>query len=229
MQTIIIKILLKLSTILRKIANRLSETNEWRTKLMRWKEDEGEKFLRFNYPQLNPSSIVFDLGGYEGQWASDIYSMKKCNVYVFEPYIPFFNKIKHRFQQNQDIKVFPFGLGAEDKQDLISIDADATSTFKKGDEQSQIEIRDIEDFLRKEKLEKIDLMKINIEGGEYDLLSKLLASDLAKNVSNLQIQFHDFVPNATDRMEEIQRQLAKTHELTYQYSFLWENWSLKKL
>jgi len=45
---------------------------------------------------------------------------------------------------------------------------------------------------------------------------------------NLQIQFHDFIiDNANERMENIQTQLAKTHKITYQYKFVWENWEIK--
>jgi hypothetical protein len=46
-------------------------------------------------------------------------------------------------------------------------------------------------------------------------------------VSNVQVQFHDFVPDAERRMRRIQEKLGKTHSLTYQYLFVWENWALK--
>ena len=36
------------------------------------KKDDAEK-LRLDY-NLNENSVVFDLGGYEVQWASDIFS-----------------------------------------------------------------------------------------------------------------------------------------------------------
>ena len=45
---------------------------------------------------------------------------------------------------------------------------------------------------------------------------------------NIQVQFHDFIiQNAEERMINIQRKLELTHELTYQYVFVWENWKLK--
>ena len=46
---------------------------------------------------------------------------------------------------------------------------------------------------------------------------------------NLQIQFHDFIiDNAEERMKNIQNKLSKTHEITYQYNFVWENWKIKE-
>jgi len=46
-------------------------------------------------------------------------------------------------------------------------------------------------------------------------------------IKNVQVQFHDFVPHAKTRMQSIQRRLAITHELSYQFEFVWENWSRK--
>ena len=34
------------------------------------------------------------------------------------------------------------------------------------------------------------------------------------------------IENPRERMEKIQKELAKTHQLTYQYDFVWENWKL---
>ena len=67
-------------------------------------------------------------------------------------------------------------------------------------------------------------MKINIEGGEYDLLDRLITTGLVGKIDNIQVQFHEFVPNAKERMQNIQKKLSKTHTPTYQYEFIWENW-----
>jgi hypothetical protein len=45
-------------------------------------------------------------------------------------------------------------------------------------------------------------------------------------ITNLQVQVHDFVPTAEQRMHALQRGLAQTYEMTYQYPFIWENWRL---
>ncbi|MEM7512644.1 MAG: FkbM family methyltransferase, partial [Bacteroidota bacterium] len=70
----------------------------------------------------------------------------------------------------------------------------------------------------------IDLIKINIEGGEFELLEAIIDAGWVDKIDNIQVQFHDFVPNARERMMEIQKKLSFTHELTYQYDFVWENW-----
>ena len=223
----IAKILFKVSNLIRKVANRMTQNDKWRNILRDWKSANSKKDLRLDYPSLNSESVVFDLGGYEGQWASDIFAKYQSNVVIFEPYSKFYEKIRERFEKNDKVKIYDFGLSGKDQVLPISVIADATSTFKKGTDTVDIHLKNAESFLSKNQYEKIDLMKINIEGGEYDLLDHLIKVGVAGNIVNLQIQFHDFVPDAENRMSDIQHKLEQTHKLTFQYKFLWENWTLK--
>lgn len=70
-------------------------------------------------------------------------------------------------------------------------------------------------------------MKINIEGGEYQVIPALIDSGFIKNIRDIQVQFHDFIENAMAQRSEIRNRLKETHYLTYDYLFVWENWRLK--
>lgn len=189
-------------------------------------EINGDKTLRLNYA-LNKESLVFDLGGYEGQWSSDIFSKYQCNIWIFEPFQKYAQNIIKRFEQNEKIKVFEFGLGERDNTLKIFVNDDATSTFRKSGEGYDIKLISAADFINSKGVKYIDLMKINIEGGEYELLESLIDKGFINNIGNIQVQFHDFVPNAKERMQKIQSSLMKTHKITYEYEFVWENWALK--
>jgi FkbM family methyltransferase len=192
-----------------------------------WFRVNGDTTLRLNY-DLNSNSLVFDLGGYEGQWAADIFIKYKCHILIFEPYKTYAENIEKRFSHNDKVKVFTFGLSSESQTLELCISDDASSLFKKGQNAVAVYLKKASDFFKENKIDKIDLMKINIEGGEYDLLEHLIESQLIKEIKNLQVQFHDFIiPNAKERMNKIQHELSKTHILTYQYEFVWENWKLK--
>ena len=54
----------------------------------------------------------------------------------------------------------------------------------------------------------------------------MIETGFVNQIDNIQVQFHDFIPNAEERMQKIQKHLEKTHRLTYQYLFVWENWNL---
>lgn len=191
-----------------------------------WFQVQGDKTLRINY-DLDANSLVFDLGGYEGQWASDIFSMYCCTIHIFEPVSEFSSEIQRRFYKNEKIFVHNFGLSNEDKIVDIAVNGNSSSICKKGKNVKSGRIIKAIDFIRENNIEKIDLMKINIEGGEYDLLEHLIASEYVKYIKNIQVQFHDFVPNAEQKMLTIQKKLSITHVLTYQYLFVWENWRLR--
>lgn len=191
-----------------------------------WFRDEGDKTLRVQY-DLNESSVVFDLGGYEGQWSSDIFSRYCCSIHIFEPVEDFWVKIQSRFSRNKKIAIHRFGLSNETVRTRIYLGEDATSIFKVTPESREISLVKASDFLEESGIRKIALMKINIEGGEYDLLEHLIDTGLVMNIRNIQVQFHDFVTDAEKRMNSIQAKLKRTHILTYQYPFVWENWNAK--
>jgi len=192
-----------------------------------WFRDNGDKTLRINYEDLNEKSLVFDLGGYEGQWASDIYSKYRCRILIFEPYKEYAENIRKRFSKNSDIKIFEVGLSSNSEDLELTISNDASSVYIRDGKKVKIRLEKASEFLEHQKISFIDLMKINIEGGEYDLLDHLISSKLILHIRNIQVQFHDFVPDAYNRMKDIQKGLAKSHKLTYQYEFVWENWALK--
>lgn len=191
-----------------------------------WKQSKKDH-LRLSY-DLNSNSTVFDLGGYEGQWTSDIFSKYQCLVYIFEPVPLYAKKIKERFKLNSKIRIYNFGLSNANRFINLHLSEDGTSEFKNSGKVIKGKLIDYVEFIKKEKIKQIDLMKLNIEGGEYDLLEYIINSGWITNVKNLQIQFHSIVPNAKTRMQNIQSQLKKTHELTFQYEFLWENWKLRQ-
>jgi FkbM family methyltransferase len=192
----------------------------------KWFEIKGDETLRLNY-SLNENSIVFDIGGYKGEFARDIYCKYNATIYVFEPIPEFYEIIKERFINNSKIKVFNFGLGSQNYSTQINIEDNSSSIFKKGNNSREIEIRSFNDFIFEYNIPSIDLAKINIEGSEYDLLDSIIESNNITKIHNIQVQFHDFIiENANGRMSSIQKELSRTHKLTYQFEFVWENWEI---
>ncbi len=214
--------------VINKLTGKVSSPSEHQLMLNKWWADGGDYELRFNY-DLGEDSVVIDLGGYEGQWASDLFARYRCPIYIFEPISSFANRIRERFQKNDKIQVFPYGLGSSSRVETIHISADGSSIFGKSESKEEIELIDVKDWIEKNLINHrhIDLMKINIEGGEYELLDRLIETGLISFIDNVQVQFHDISTESEFRMERIQTGLMKTHEPTYQYKFVWDNWKRK--
>jgi FkbM family methyltransferase len=195
----------------------------------KWRADGGDNAMRFNY-DLDESSVVLDLGGYEGQWASDLFARYRCSIYIFEPVKSFAARIRERFSRNDRLQVFTCGLGATTRSDEIYLAADGSSKFVSAGNREVMEIVDAKDWIGMHFGEnpRIDLVKLNIEGGEYELLERLIETGLIANIRDIQVQFHDIAPDSPARMQRIQAALMKTHEPTYQYRFVWENWTRRK-
>jgi len=194
----------------------------------RWLRDSGDATLRLNY-NLNEDSIVFDLGGYKGEWAANILQRYKSKIYVFEPVNQFYTDIKNRFAGNPNITTLNYGLGPKEETLEIGLTQDSSSIFdSEVESKEKIQIKNFVDFLKENDIENVDLLKINIEGGEYDLLEDLISQKKLEIFKNIQVQFHRFIPQCTERRNKIREELSKTHELTYDYEFVWENWTLKK-
>ncbi len=194
-----------------------------------WFENKGDETLRLDYP-LSENSIVFDLGGYKGEFAEAIHSKYGCSVYVFEPVEEFFGIIKEKFSNNQKVLPFCFGLSSETSTLKMLKSENASSVYKQSIDVSDsilIELKSITEFIKNNSISKIDLMKINVEGGEYDILPALISSGLVSIVDNIQVQFHDFVEDSIIKRLVIKSDLSNTHKLDWEYYFIWENWSLK--
>ena len=98
-----------ISKILKKIIDLRSIffPSEIQKEFKRWIKDGGDYGNRFNYP-LKSDSIVFDIGGFKGQFASDLYSRVPCKIFIFEPITKYASEISKRFKLNLDITTFDF-------------------------------------------------------------------------------------------------------------------------
>ena len=192
-----------------------------------WVAVNGDKTLRQEYG-IRPNSVVLDVGGFEGQWASDIYSRYRCTIHIFEPIPGNAARIAKRFEHNSDISVHPIAIGGFTRNAVLTIDRDASSLFKSSDRCVEIPVEAFSEWYNRMGLSKIELMKINIEGAEYELLENMIETGVINYVEHIQVQFHDFIDDAERRMANITSRLRLTHLPTYRYRFVWENWRLRE-
>jgi len=59
------------------------------------------------------------------------------------------------------------------------------------------------------------------------VLTHLIETGYINQITYLQIQFHDFVPEASIKRQLIRNQLSKTHDEAWCFDFIWESWVLK--
>jgi FkbM family methyltransferase len=197
--------------------------------VQKWLSERGDWTYRLNY-DLNKDSIVIDAGGYQGWFAEQIYNKYRCNVYVFEPAKEHYDLISNKFKNNPKIKVFNYGVGGVTETVNLNLQGDGTSVHTTNGKFigiESIEVINILDCLKDLGLEKVDLLKLNIEGEEYSLLESLIKNNELKRFSDIQIQFHTFVDNAEERRSIIRKALSEDFTLEYDFEFVWEGWKQK--
>jgi FkbM family methyltransferase len=198
-----------------------------------WFANRGDQTFRVNIDYLNADSVVFDLGGYLGDWTHEMHVRYQSRIYTFEPIKQFADKISQRFTGIDTIRVCNFGLGTVNEHIEFVLSADGTGAFNNNKElieinnnKELIEIKEIQSFLASEQIMEIDLIKINIEGAEFDLLNHIVDTGLIQKINKIQVQFHDFVPDAIRRREILIRKLSLTHRQNWCYYFVWEEWEI---
>lgn len=195
----------------------------WNVK--KWFSDRGDETLRLAYP-LDKSSVVFDVGGYIGDYTEAISQKFGCRVYLFEPVPAFYNECVRRFRNNPSVVCLNYGLSSSSGWFEINLNNNESS-FKKiegGGITQQAQVRSITDVVAELGVEEINLIKINIEGGEFDLLPAILDSELINHIEYIQVQFHNFFMKAAENRLAIRKALEKTHREMWEYEFVWESW-----
>lgn len=203
----------------------LKQTDPHYNQVEKWHMDDPRGLKRTTFDFLTSESVVFDLGGYQGDWTSELYARYNCNIYIFEPVKEYVSIIKTRFKKNNKIKPFAFGLSDETVDTFISINEFA-SKISTSETNEKIHLQKFLDFVQINNINNIDLIKINIEGAEFPLLKHLIETGYIKNINTILIQFHNFYPNAIQKRQDIQKELEQSHIKLFDYPFVWECWKL---
>jgi FkbM family methyltransferase len=186
---------------------------------------DGHNELLFRDLVLNSDSTVIDFGGYVGDFSEEIRRRFDSEIHIFEP-MPIFSKaLNVRFEFNNKIHVHSHAVGLARREIFLAPDGEATSEFR-GSDGLRCEMRALEETVLVE-FSWVDVIAINIEGGEYELIQALDHSVILSKVGHLLIQFHKVGSDHVERRSECVAILAKTHVLEWSYEYVWESWRLR--
>lgn len=179
---------------------------------------------RYDY-DLNSKSVVFDCGGYDGDFTDEINRRYGCNIVVFEPVPSNYEKLKQRFAKKSKIRLLNSGIGGHCRIQKMNIKGNMTGMFAQGDE-FEANVVGIDSMLSE--YPQVDLLKLNIEGMEFEVLERILELGAASRFKNIQVQFHGVMFNAQSRYADIREKLMSTHRLTYDEPFCWQNFERRQ-
>lgn len=159
-----------------------------------------EVILRDDYrlKEISDSSrIVIDLGANAGVfsvYASNLLSSTK--IFAYEPEKSNYNLLVNNIKRNNlSKKVIPFYMACTSKSGVgyLNIDSDIRShniSKKSGLKSVIVKTISLQEIIKTNNLTTVDLLKMDIEGSEYDILYKL-PQNIYKKIKSIAMEFHN--------------------------------------
>lgn len=129
-----------------------------------------EGYLRYYSPKKG--DVVLDAGAYPGDLALYLSSLvgSSGKIISLEPDLENYNKMVKNLELNKIKNVILLNKGLWKKDDLLTLSSkDYGSSFKEGGK-DKVEVVSIDSLMEKQKLKKIDFIKMDIEGAEIEAI-----------------------------------------------------------
>ena len=165
----------------------------------------GELYIIKQLKKDLTHSIVFDIGANVWDWSKFVlkeYRAIPYKLYMFEPSLGTFKQLKNNIPKSDKYFLFPIGFG--DKKETLQIFYDneaqgsASILMKSGKYSEEIKIETIDNFCQENNIERIDFLKMDVQGYEYNIL--LGAEEMLKKGKIQFIQFEFDEPNIENRI-----------------------------
>jgi len=153
---------------------------------------------KYYLPELNSESVVISGGGFVGQWDEYIVRTYGCVVHIFEPFMSNMEKIIEHFRGVIPTVYFHL-IGLYDYDGLKDFHiyagkSNSYSTTLRTDKELKevitINVVRLDTFMRKNNIQKVDLLKLNVEGAEVQIL-KSLSPSTAKKIKCISFASHE--------------------------------------
>ena len=182
---------------------------------------------------IDERGIVMDVGAFNGDWAGAVLDNHHGpTVHSFEPNPRSLKKLEELASRNPSLHVHRFGLSDSDATFALTMQGLGSSTYGAGPVAEDVKtvdvaLRDVVVVMDELGLDHVDVLKVNIEGGEYPLFARLIEQDMLGRFGIIIIQFHEWVPGSYRGRFATRRALRRTHELEWDFNFVWEKWVSK--
>jgi FkbM family methyltransferase len=176
---------------------------------------------------VTTDDVVIDAGGFEGDWTAAMLERFGCRVELFEPIPAFAEACRARFARNGRVVVHEAALGGSERTARFAIDAAASSAFTgRGGRTVEARVLDVADVVDRVRASngEVACLKLNIEGGEYEVLEQLAGCGELANCRSVLVQFHAQPEGWEGRLFQVRGELGIAHRRTWQFPMVWELW-----
>lgn len=171
------------------------------------------------------NGLVLDIGAYLGDFVYKLSKLKPGMTFkAYEPVPEFYEKCVSRFNEKKNIEVFPYAVTCDGRDIYFSIDG-PRSKAEASENNPVYRSLSVDQIMVG--IDEVELLKMNIEGMEYECLIRLFENGEIRKIRHLLIQFHNFNLEHEQVYAKIQTLLEKDFTSLFKFKWKWELWRIK--
>ena len=198
------------------------------------KSSDASKWFLFNRDKLifdiklKQEGLVLDIGSYLGEYTKRVLGKNpKMTFWLYEPIPSYFNACVNKFINRENVVVYQTAVSADGRDFQMQIDGlrsrQGSNTSSEGVPVDSVSIQEIFDSVS-----EIELLKMNIEGMEYECLEQLVRTNTLIKAKFLLIQFHNCEKDSQERRNALRMAIARDFNNIYTFEWIWELWIRKE-
>jgi len=164
---------------------------------------------RYDCYELTNLDVVLDIGANNGLFSLLMLQNGCKKVYAFEPNKESLVNLKHLFRNTEKVTAIEKAVYIDDKDLEFFIDPSNTTIGSVSEHHLQVNGTSIEKiivpaislktFIDQNKIDRISLVKMDIEGAEYEIIEHL-SDDVYDRIDSFLIEYHDNTDNRISKM-----------------------------
>ena len=174
--------------------------------------------------KLDENSVIYSAGvGHDISFEKALVSRFNVNIELFDPSPTAIQTME--LDENRMKKIHFYQIGFAGKSGIVKFaapDMEQEGSFRvpgKNDASVEFQCRDLSSLMKERVHTKIDLLKMDIEGFEYEVIDDILQKSL--DIKQICIEFHHFMPHIKREktLKAIANLKAAGFELIYKTKF----------
>ena len=155
-------------------------------------------FVREEYGRPDQFKTILDVGANIGCFA--VYAAQRCpgaRIICYEPEPRNFDSLVRNLRINEladRVSAFPYAVASGDRQRELAVTQESLRNsfhiVPRDARRETVNCTTLSEILEIQKLDAVDLLKMNCEGAEHEILEGCASADL-KRITNIRLEYHN--------------------------------------
>ena len=207
--------------------------NEWFKGIVEKKVFEQKVYEKFF--SVEEGDIVFDVGASVGPFTYTLKDKNPQKVYCFEPHKELFQTLKENVESDNTVLINKAIGSIDGTQHLAGLFNEQFIETCEGENIQEVETITFKSFIDQNSIDKIDFLKTDCEGGEYDIFNDENLPWIKKNVKKIVGEWHLSTPELQEKFRHFRDTYLRDFPNHEVYSFdevdikwsLWDDWFIE--